>query len=259
LVLAPIAIPAVAGARKLPAGPLRTALVAWPIAALAVYAFTSQFAYHALQGISIPLGVLAVAGLSRTRPANVRSRRAWPAVTGLAVAGLAVAVAILPGAAYELKTFRDSERSGAAPYWLRADDHDALVYLDHLKVTGGVLAREYIGMAVPAFTGRHTWVGEFTWTPDFSRRAALAEQLMDGRMSAAAAQRFVSATGARFVLADCGAAARLDATLAPLVSSRRRFGCATVYRLRSRALRSHFARVGARSPRRSRTPLSPPT
>ena len=60
----------------------------------------------------------------------------------------------VPGAIYELQTFHDSERTGAAPYWFTPGEHAALAYLDRLKAPGAVLARQYLGMAVPAFTGR---------------------------------------------------------------------------------------------------------
>jgi hypothetical protein len=195
------------------------------VCALAVYFFTSQFAYHALQGITIPLAVLAVGGWPRL------VRLAQP-LTATWLTTALVLIAIVPGAAYQLKTFRDSERSGAAPYTLGTDDHDALVYLDRAGGAGGVLARDEIGMAVPAFTGRRTWVGEWTWTPDFARRVALAGRLMSGQMSPTEARRFVRSTGAGFVLADCGTSDKLQMLIAPLISSWVRYGCASVYQLR---------------------------
>ncbi len=219
--LAPLAIPAVLSLRRVASGPLRTVLVGWPLAAVAVYFGTAQFPYHALEGISIPLAALVVAGW----PAQRTATRRW-AIT----AALAAAVAL--GAVYEISTFRDSERSGAAPYFLTAGERAALRYLDHDPEPGGVLARDYIGMAVPAYTGRRTWVGEWTWTPDFPARAALAERLMAGSLSPAQAQQMVDATGARFVLSDCGARAPLAALLQGMVVSERRFGCAAVLELR---------------------------
>jgi hypothetical protein len=223
--LAPLAIPAVAGIRRIARGPLRTVLVAWPVAALAVYFGTNQFPYHALQGISIPLAVLAVAGWR-----GVASRVPAPWRTWLALA--LTLVAVIPGAAYELHEFRAAEASGAAPYFLTAGERAALAYLDHAPRHGGVFSRAYLGSAVPAFTGRRTWVGEWTWTPDYGQRAALAQQLMAGQMPPAQARTLVASTGARFALTDCGARAPLGRLLGPLVLSTHRFGCAAVYALR---------------------------
>jgi hypothetical protein len=219
--LLPLAVPAAAGVRAVSRGPLRTVLVAWPLAAVGVYWATDQFPYHALQGVSLPLAVLAVAGWR-----TLRFRRA------AAVGVLMAAAATVPGAIYELRTFHDSQRAHAAPYWFTPGERAALSYLERDQVAGGVLARQYLGMAVPAFTGRRTWVGEWTWTPQFGARAALAEQLVRGRMPAASARRLVVASGARFVLEDCRAHAPLRRILGPLVGSARTFGCATVYQLK---------------------------
>jgi hypothetical protein len=224
VVVLPLALPALAGIRVVRSGAVRTALISWPLAALAAYFTTSQFAYHALQGITLPLAVLAVAGWRRIADFGSLARPI--------IAVALVLAATVPGAVYELKVFRDSERSGAAPYWLTPGEHDALVYLDHAHGSGAVLARDYLGSTVPPFTGRHTWVGEFTWTPQYVLRSTLAERLMAGRMSPLQARGFVSATGVAFVLSDCRKPAQLAAALGPMVSSRHQFGCASVYVLR---------------------------
>jgi hypothetical protein len=220
-VLLPLAVPAVVGARRASPGPLRTVLVVWPLAALAVYFAGSQFPYHAFNGITVPLAVLAVTGWRKLSSAP------W-------MAAAAVAATIVPGAALELTTWRDSVRSHTAPYWLTAGEHSALRYLEHASASGGVLTRYYLGMAVPAFTGRRTWVGDVFWTPDFARRAAQSERLLRSQMSPAQARRFVRSVGARFLLSDCQTTGDVSRLLGPLVASERRFGCAAVYELRLR-------------------------
>jgi hypothetical protein len=52
---------------------------------------------------------------------------------------------------------------------------------------------------------------------------------MDGSYRPAAARAFVRSTGARFVLQDCESRGDLSTALGPMVTSTRRFGCATVY------------------------------
>ena len=221
--LLPLAVPAAFGIRAVREGSLRVVLAAWPLAALVVYFGTSQFPYHALQGISLPLAVLAVEGWQQLRASRA-------AVLGL----LLVAAVTVPGAVYEVRTFRDSERSHAAPYWFTAGERAALRYLEATPTPGGVIARQYLGAAVPAFTGRRTWVGEWTWTPEYGARVALSELLMAGRLSPDRARQLVASTGARFALTDCRAPAPLGRLLGPLVVSKRAFGCAAVYELRPR-------------------------
>ena len=116
---------------------------------------------------------------------------------------------------------------------MRAGEAEALAALARSRTPGGVLARLPLGAAVPAFAGRHTWVGHPLWTPDYPQRAARANALFSGGLSPPAARMLVRSTGARFLLADCGARADLNSLLgAGLVASSRRFGCATVVQIR---------------------------
>jgi hypothetical protein len=223
--LAPLVVPALFGVRALGPGPWRTVLVTWPVIAILIYLLSSEFPYHALEGISIPLAVLAVAGW---RELPRRARLGWVGV-------VAVLAVVVPGAALELTTLRDSMQTSAYSYSLTASDHAALTFLERDATPGGVLARYEIGMAVPAFTGRRTWVGEFTWTPHFVQRVDEAEQLLQGQMASAQARRFVASIVAHFLLDDCGARADLPRLLGPLIAATAHFGCASVYTLRGGA------------------------
>jgi hypothetical protein len=217
--LLPLAALAFLGVRGTAPGPLRIVLVSWPLAALGLYLFGPGFRYHALNGITIPLAVLAVIGWRR-----IPRRGAW--------LGAAAAVAVsAPAAAFEITTFRDSERAQFTPYWFTSGEHAALRSLERNATPGGVLARYYMGMAVPAFTGRRTWVGSVFWTPHFAQRSVQAEQLFRGELPQGAAQALVRQTGARFVLQDCRAA-DVGHLLGPLVATTQRFGCAAVYEVR---------------------------
>jgi hypothetical protein len=188
----------------------------WVLLALVVYFATRTFPEHALQGLSLPLAVLAVAGWRRL---------AWG--RGLAIAG--IAAAIIPGAIWSGIYYRDSVRSHIAPYILTAQEHAALSFLERARGPGGVFASEYLGMAVPAFTGRNSWRGHDVWTPAFATRDLLANALLSGGMPAATARALVAHSGARYLLADCSQQLDLRPLLGAIVTAVHRFGCVTVY------------------------------
>lgn len=214
--LAPLAIPAIAGARARVDDDQERMLVLWLLAALAVYFLATAFPFHALQGITIPLAVLAVRGFQRLR---------LPAVAGVAC----LLVLTLPGVGFTLETFRSNKNSGEAPYRMNNGENQALRFLANAPEDGAVLARYYIGMTVPALTGRNIWVGQYAWTPDFNRRRAVAEDLFAGRLAPDVARQLVRSLRPAFLLADCGARADLTQLLGPVVAEPHRFGCAAVY------------------------------
>jgi hypothetical protein len=223
--LAPLAVFAAAGASRM--RPLRglglhdRALIVWPLVTIAVYAaFQRSFYYHFMSGLTIPLAVLAV------RAVDARSRAA------IAAAAAAVVACTVPGHAYQLDRLRDEVEAGGLARYFTADEAAALDYLDDAPRDGAVLARVYLGAAVPAFTGRRTYVGHPGWTPDFYERDRDTDRLFHGRMPPAEARALVRASGAAFAIADCNEPIDLRALAGPLVVSERRFGCATVWELR---------------------------
>jgi hypothetical protein len=131
--------------------------------------------------------------------------------------------------AFWVDTFRDTKNSGVAAYRLAGDEDAALRWLEEAPGDGGVLARDYFGAAVPALTGRDTWVGHFAWTPDHDERRRMADELFAGRLADPGARALVRSSGAEFLLSGCGDSADLEAALGDLVRRRREFGCATVY------------------------------
>lgn len=183
-------------------------LGAWPLATLVNYVLISQSVpLHALEGLSIPLAVLGVrAGLRRG-------------------VGAAIVLALtVPGMVLAFTSLRDSTRGHAQAFVLRDAEADALRTLPR---DGGVFTSAYLGAAVPVFTSRKTWVGHPSWTPSFTQRALVAEDVLAGRTHDAG--RVVRATGARFVVADCDHRRDLRPLLKPAGVTR--VGCATVYDL----------------------------
>jgi hypothetical protein len=222
--LAPLALPA-AFAYRLPAPAFGdVALRAWPLAALAVYWLPlGTFPFHAFQGLTPPLVVLGMLAL-RARLGERPIR--------LAPAAVAVALLALVGTAYRAASMADAVHVGRQPFTLTAGERAALRYLDAQPEPGGVLAPVYTGIVVPAYTGRETWIGAGSWTPDQPARVQAAEDLFEGRLDRAQAARLVRRSGARFVLGDCHGRADIGAALAAVAGPPRRFGCATVWRVR---------------------------
>ena len=217
--MAPLAAFAVAGAvRGRPLGELDLRdrlLLLWPVVTLLVYAFLDRtFYFNVLSGLTIPLAVLAVRG--------ARGLPAWAAVA-------AVVLATAPGLANVAYEFRQGTGADGSPRYVVHGDADALEFVRDAPGDGGVLTRLYLGQAVPAFTGRNTYVGHPVWTPHIGERVDATERLFAGRLPRDEARAFVRSTGARFVIQDCAAGRDLGPVLGPLVQRRHRFGCATVY------------------------------
>ena len=200
------------------------ALRLWPLAALLVYFQPfGTFPAHALQGLAIPLAVL-----------GVRSLRLWLGPRPLPVALVAgvLVLMIVPGTIQRVDQLRGAVNRGLQPYFLTDDEHDALRYLSESGEEGGVLTTFYSGQAVPALTGRATWVGATSWTPDFDARQDAADRLFAGRLDAAGARALVRRSGARFLYSDCQGHPDITRLLGPVAGEPRRFGCAAVYEVR---------------------------
>jgi hypothetical protein len=220
----PLALPA-AFAYRLPAPDFgAVALRAWPLAALLVYFQPfGTFPFHSLQGLTPPLAVLGLLALRAWRPSAAVG--VWPAVAAVVLlAGV--------GTAYRVASLADAVHLARQPFTLDPGERAALRHLDERPEPGGVLAPVYTGIAVPAYTGRETWIGAGSWTPDQPRRVEAAEALFAGRLDAERAAALVRRSGARFVLSDCHGRADVAPVLAGIAGPPRRFGCATVWTVR---------------------------
>lgn len=192
------------------------ALLLWPVTALAIYfGLQSSFFYHALAGLTLPLAVLTVRGARRVR---LPRTAAAAGVALLTVPGMVLAVSLFT---------RESDERFFTP-----GETAALAYLERTDRAGAVLAPVRLGRAVPAFTGRNTWVGHSTWTPANPVREQQADDLVSGQLGSASASGLVRSAGVSFVVADCEHPGDLRRVLGPAIASVRRFGCATVYVLR---------------------------
>lgn len=212
------------------------ALRIWPAAVAAVFLFIAYtpfgtFPLHSLQGLGIPVAVLAVRSVVSLAPS-------WKSPLVLVLLGALLVSCLGSPLVRELSTQADRAVHSrelvvfSEPYFLEDGERDALEFLKANSRRGGVLARVFLGQTVPGLTGRRTWVGIASWTPEFPMRVALADQLFAGDLDTPASQRLVRRTGARFLLSDCRGGADLSAVLGDLVLDVRRFGCAAVYQVR---------------------------
>jgi hypothetical protein len=230
--LIPLLIAAAVAYRRRPRNFIEAATRAWPLAALAIFGLSQTglagAPLHAFNGITIPLAVLAVEGVQQL---GLRRLPRWRLV-GTAL----VAAATIPASVSTVSL----ANSWVRPYTYRATfisrgEHDAFRYLARDKDRGGVLARAtYVGLIVPAETGRRTYVATCLWSqPNCEQRVTNTANLFTGALRAPQARAFVRSTGARFLLRDCNSNADLAKVLGSLVVSEKRFGCAAVYEVRT--------------------------
>ncbi len=204
-------------------------LLLWPLACAAVYFLVPEFPPHALSGITVPLAVLAVQGFTRLR---------LPRTLALPAAVAALAAVTVPTAVYHAQTFRDtfttpSDAPALELQVISADQAAALRLIAHSPRAGGVLAPQYLAMAVPGLTGRATFAGHLMWQPSANNELAgqfYAPTLADP--TGALRRAILVRSGAVFVIADCAAPRSLSRAITPLARPVRRFGCVTVFERR---------------------------
>ena len=201
----------------------------WLPAALVLYVLSvtalGGTPLHAVEGLTVPLALLAVKGVRRTGLRRIPH--------GRLVAWAAVVVGTVPAAVYTIAyahTYTNPTPGNAN--FITPSESRAVDYLAGDPTPGGVLTTYYLGAAIPGLTGRPVNVGDCAWSqPRCYPRLTAAEALFGGRLSRPAARRLVRDSGARFVLIGCSPHVGLSRELGALVVSHRRFGCADLYEL----------------------------
>ena len=226
----PLALIAVFGVRRPDGDVGEQALLLWLGACVVTYFANDAFAPHALQGLSLPLAVLAVRGWQRLR---------LPVVLGVA----ALALITIPGLAFNARKFvRTANSSKLVQYYLPQSDAQALDWVSAQGPPGGVLTPTPFAAVVPSQTGRAVWVGHGYWSQDYPVQAHEVNRLFGGRMPAAAARAFVASTRAAVLVSDCKHHADLTRKLGSAIGAVHQFGCARVYVLKG----AHPARSASR-------------
>ena len=226
---APLLAFALLGYRGRPVDFVELLLRAWIPATLVIWVFSASALgaapLHAVNGLPVPMAVLAVLGVRRVGLDRL------PGARVLAV--LAIAVGVVPGTVYTMaQAHQFTNPTPGNSNFITRDESRALNYLHADPTPGGVLSGSYLGAAIPGITGRSDFVGDCVWSePSCFARRQMVDRLRRGRLSGAQARAFVADSGARFLLTECGIRIDLRRQLGDLVVSRRRFGCATVYQL----------------------------
>jgi hypothetical protein len=230
----PLGLVAILAYRLRPVSFLGTLTMLWPPAAIGLYFLIERgrigtFPLHAVQGLGIPLAVLACQGTASLG----WSRFPRPVLAVAAVA--AVAALLVPQLAWRLTDAYDTVKHPMGnflvlrePMFLEPGERDAMRAIER-RNGERVLTPRYLGQVVPGYTGARTWVGTLSWTPDFADRAAAADALFSGGLSPGAAQRLVRSSGAGVLLSDCRSQVPLERFLGKLLRATHRYGCATVY------------------------------
>lgn len=237
---APLLVFALLGYRGRPADFLELTLRAWVPATLVIWIFSASALgatpLHAVNGLTLVLAVLAVLGVRRVGLDRLPGARV--------LACLAIAIGTVPATVYTLAdshTYTNPTPGNAN--FIRPDENRALRWLADNPLPGGVLARFYLGEAIPGLTGRQDFVGDCLWSePNCFGRSGMVDRLFAGTLSDTAARRFVTNSGARFLLGACNSPrSAVRRQLAGLIAAEHRFGCATVWQFTD-AVAGHPAR-----------------
>lgn len=217
--LLPLLVIAAAGARRPGRNLIERALPLWVVGGLACFVVIDAFSSHALEGLGLPVSILAVRGWRRMR---------LPALAG----AVAIAAVTIPGIAYYGRALHRAVRGPRQSYYLTGSESSALRWVRSDAPAGSVLAPPVLANAIPSQSGRRVWVGHEFWSRDWSSRSSAAEGLFSGTLTPSTARRLVVLSGVRILVSDCDHRFDLAAELRRSLSLVRRFGCASVYVVR---------------------------
>jgi hypothetical protein len=155
---------------------------AWAIAGLGLIYLPVSFQIHLLNPWQVPIALLAVWAVER-RIAPLVGRR-WPSAPRWLL--LALLLLTLPTNLYLLSwRFVELARHDA-PYYLRRDEADALIWLEQQTTRADVVLSELkLGQFVAAQTDAHAVLAHWAQTIDFYRTREDVERALDPALSSA--------------------------------------------------------------------------
>lgn len=143
-----------------------------------------SFQRKMIEGVHLPMAMLAAVALTRQLPALLRGMPRARAARTLALAGVLLcapsSVVLVGGRCLASVVDNNRARMGAMmpPYSVSRDDLAAALWLrEHAGREDAILCLPYLGSYVPGLTGRKVWIGHWAETLGFAERklpAALA-------------------------------------------------------------------------------------
>ena len=151
----PLAATGILAARRLGPDPKMRAPLLWLLATLVTIAISPSGQYRALDGLAIPVAVLAVRGSPEWRHRG----------HGRLLGTLALAGALVPFAWFAVGAFHHLRSPDVSAYTeLRPSDVRAAELAAADARGASVLAPAALGTAIPALTGAVSWLGHPIWT-----------------------------------------------------------------------------------------------
>lgn len=207
----PLLVVAIPALRRRPHAPHQQLLLLWLLAVAITYVALPGSPDAALEGVSLPLSILATQGW---RGLHLNRASSWAALV----------LAVVPGAFYSAHTFHDIFYSHDYPFTLNHDEQRAVDSLQRER--GTVLATPYLAGALPALAGLLD-----------GQVIVASNALFNGSLSSSAAVRLVEQSGARVVISDCKRGrADLSRVLRRVGFTDQAYGCAHVYQAPDRDL-----------------------
>jgi hypothetical protein len=200
------------------------ALVLWPAAQILSVAVSHSGQYRAIDGLVMPIAVLAVKAWSGSGSGMGMSRRRRMA------AGLVLLSMLAPCAVFAVDAFRKLHTPAFTQYAELAPSDVRATRLA-ARFAGGeaILAPIELGTAIPVLTDAPSWLGHLVWTPDVARRRGRTMMLFRGGLAPSEARALLESARSRALVEPCGWPGQLGRLLGPLGFREIRVGCATVY------------------------------
>jgi len=184
---------------------------AWILTALALaYVPWINWRWHLLNGIQIPLAVLATQGLRRTlflrilrrrrRMGGARTRRFFRFSPALGGAMAVVLIVCCLSAANLLLYYRDEVSHPAAPAYLPAPQVEAMEWMGRELPRDAVVFASYpTGNYVPRLSGQRVFLGEDKLTAEYDRRMSEVRDFFGDRQTDSWRAELLKRSGAGYL------------------------------------------------------------
>lgn len=187
----------------------RLLLVAWVVAAVILLYIPFTLQRRMVEGLHIPLCILATVGLFEylvplvTRSAQVQRLALWRDYQSEGLQRLflfSIAVATFPSNLYLVTGYSAAVLSHHPTLYYECDEVEAVDWLrENTSPTDTVLASYRIGRYVPARAGNRVFIGHFHETMHLEAKEGLAESFFQDKSGDDARRRLLSDYGIRYV------------------------------------------------------------